>query len=62
MKMFKLLGEKQTNNENNKYKVFTNQFDKILEANELITDEEISKLRGNLDVQLSFTIIYFKTC
>ena len=46
-------GKKQTNNENNKYKVFTNQFDKILEANELITDEEISKLRGNLDVQLS---------
>ena len=45
--------KKQTNNENNKYKVFTNQFDKILEANELITDEEISKLRGNLDVQLS---------
>ena len=45
--------KKQTNNDNNKYKVFTNQFDKILEANELITDEEISKLRGNLDVQLS---------
>ena len=45
--------KKQTNNENNKYRVFTNQFDKILEANELITDEEISKLRGNLDVQLS---------
>ena len=45
--------KKQTKNDNNKYKVFTNQFDKILEANELITDEEISKLRGNLDVQLS---------
>ena len=45
--------KKKTNNENNKYKVFTNQFDKILEANELITDEEISKLRGNLDIQLS---------
>ena len=45
--------KKQTNNENNKYKVFTNQFDKTLEANDLITDEEISKLRGNLDVQLS---------
>ena len=45
--------KKQTNNQNKKYKVFTNQFDKILEANELITDEEISKLRGNLDVQLS---------
>tara|TARA_B100000212_G_scaffold286063_1_gene226673 strand:+ start:319 stop:2103 length:1785 start_codon:yes stop_codon:yes gene_type:complete len=45
--------KKQTKNDNNKYKVFTNQFDKTLEANELITDEEISKLRGNLDVQLS---------
>ena len=45
--------KKQINNENKQYKVFTNQFDKILEANELITDEEISKLRGNLDVQLS---------
>ena len=45
--------KKQINNENNKYKVFTNQFDQVLEANELITDEEISKLRGNLDVQLS---------
>mgnify|MGYP000002598212 FL=1 len=45
--------KKQINKENNKYKVFTNQFDQVLEANELITDEEISKLRGNLDVQLS---------
>ncbi len=45
--------KKQTKNDNNKYKVFTNQFDKILEANELITDEEISKLRGSLDAQLS---------
>ena len=37
--------KKQINNENTKYKVFTNQFDqRILEANELITDEEISKL------------------
>ncbi len=45
--------KKQTNSGVNKYKVFTNQYDKILEANELITDEEISKLRGNLDIQLS---------
>ncbi len=45
--------KKQTSGENNKYKVFTNQFDKTLEANELITDEEIYKLRGNLDIQLS---------
>ncbi|MEK9958876.1 MAG: cobalamin biosynthesis protein CobT [Pelagibacteraceae bacterium] len=36
-----------------KYKIFTNQFDKTLEANELITEEEIAKLRNNLDVQLS---------
>ena len=45
--------KKQTNGGGNKYRVFTNQYDKILEANELITDEEISKLRGNLDIQLS---------
>ncbi len=45
--------KKQTNSDSNKYKIFTNQYDKILEANELITDEEISKLRGNLDIQLS---------
>ena len=45
--------KKQNTNDNNKYKVFTNQFDKVIEANELITDEEISKLRDNLDMQLS---------
>ncbi len=45
--------QKQAANDNKKYKIFTNQFDKILEANELITDEEISKLRNNLDIQLS---------
>ena len=45
--------QKQVSNDNKKYKIFTNQFDKILEANELITDEEIFKLRNNLDIQLS---------
>jgi cobaltochelatase CobT len=45
--------KKQNTSDNNKYKVFTNQFDKVIEANELITDEEISKLRDNLDMQLS---------
>ena len=43
----------KTTNDTKKYKVFTNQYDKVLEANELITEEEISKLRNNLDVQLS---------
>ena len=45
--------QKQVSNDNKKYKIFTNQFDKVLEANELITDEEIFKLRNNLDIQLS---------
>ena len=45
--------QKQAASDNKKYKIFTNQFDKILEANELITDEEIFKLRNNLDIQLS---------
>jgi cobaltochelatase CobT len=45
--------QKQLSNDNKKYKIFTNQYDKILEANELITEEEIFKLRNNLDVQLS---------
>ena len=45
--------KKQNTSDNNKYKVFTNQFDKVIEANELITEEEISKLRDNLDMQLS---------
>ena len=45
--------QKNAINDNKKYKIFTNQYDKVLEANELITDEEISKLRNNLDLQLS---------
>ena len=36
-----------------KYSIFTNQFDKIIDAKDLITDDEIKKLRGNLDLQLS---------
>ena len=40
------LKKQVASDEYNKYKIFTNQFDKILEANELITDEEIFKLRG----------------
>ena len=36
-----------------KYSIFTNQFDKIIDAKELITEDEIKKLRGNLDLQLS---------
>ncbi|MAK12167.1 MAG: cobalamin biosynthesis protein CobT [Candidatus Pelagibacter sp.] len=43
----------KTSNDIKKYKIFTNQYDKVLEANELITEEEISKLRDNLDIQLS---------
>ncbi len=36
-----------------KYSIFTNQFDKIIDAKELITEDEIRKLRSNLDMQLS---------
>jgi len=36
-----------------KYSVFTNQFDKIIDAKELVTEDEIKKLRSNLDLQLS---------
>jgi len=36
-----------------KYSIFTNQFDKIIDAKDLISEEEIRKLRGNLDMQLS---------
>ena len=36
-----------------KYSVFTNQFDKIIDAKELVTEDEIKKLRNNLDLQLS---------
>ncbi len=45
--------QKKSEKNNKKYKIFTNKFDKIFEANELITEEEIAKLRNNLDVQLS---------
>ena len=36
-----------------KYSIFTNQFDKIIDAKELVTEDEIKKLRNNLDLQLS---------
>ena len=36
-----------------KYSIFTNQFDKIIDAKELITEDEIKKLRNNLDLQLA---------
>ena len=45
--------QKKSSGDNKKYKIFTNQFDKVLEANELITEDEIAKLRNNLDIQLS---------
>ena len=37
----------------NKYKIFTNKFDKIIDAKDLITGDEIFKLRNNLDLQMS---------
>jgi cobaltochelatase CobT len=45
--------QKKSSGDNKKYKIFTNHFDKVLEANELITEDEIAKLRNNLDIQLS---------
>ena len=36
-----------------KYKIFTNKFDKIIDAKDLIKGDEIIKLRGNLDLQMS---------
>jgi len=36
-----------------KYRVYTNEYDEIKEAKELETDEEISRLRKNLDQQLT---------
>ena len=37
---------------NKNYDVFTSQFDEIAKAEKLETDEEITKLRNNLDQQL----------
>ena len=37
----------------NKYKIFTNKFDKIIDAKDLIAGDEIFKLRNNLDLQMS---------
>ena len=45
--------QKYNNNISNKdYKVYTNQFDEIEKAELLETNEEIMKLRKNLDQQL----------
>jgi len=48
-------GQRQPPKDGNprKYSIFTNQFDKIIDAKDLITEDEIKKLRGNLDLQLS---------
>ena len=37
----------------NKYKIFTNKFDKTIDAKDLIAGDEIFKLRNNLDLQMS---------
>ena len=42
-----------TNNSDKPYKIFTNKFDEIAKAETLETAEEISKLRRNLDQQLT---------
>ena len=38
--------------ENNKYKVYTNEFDEIVKAEDLETKEELQRLRSSLDQQL----------
>ena len=43
----------QRKNSKEKYKVFTNKYDEIKNAEDLDTDEEISRLRKNLDQQLT---------
>jgi len=48
-----LLKRNQKNLLKEKYKVFTNQYDEIKNAEELENDEEIIRLRKNLDQQLS---------
>ena len=46
-------GEKKRNLSKNKYKVFTNEYDEITDAEKLDKEEEITKLRKNLDLQLT---------
>ena len=48
-----LLKRNQKNIYKEKYKVFTNEFDEIKNAEELEVDEEIARLRKNLDQQLT---------
>jgi len=48
-----LIKKDQKNLINEKYKVFTSQYDEIKNAEELENDEEISRLRKNLDQQLT---------
>ena len=48
-----LLRKNQQNLRKEKYKVFTNQFDEVKNAEELENEEEIARLRKNLDQQLT---------
>ena len=49
----KVIQKMNSKNGSNEYQVFTNQFDEIAKAEILETNEEISKLRKNLDQQLT---------
>ena len=49
----KVVQKMNSNNGNNEYQVFTNQFDEIAKAETLENNEEISKLRKTLDQQLT---------
>jgi len=48
-----LLKRNQKNLQKEKYKVFTNEYDEIKNAEELETEDEIMRLRKNLDQQLT---------
>ena len=48
-----MLGRTQKKNLNEKYKIYTSNYDEVKEAKELETDEEITRLRKNLDQQLT---------
>ena len=48
----KIIQKNNKNIYNKEYAVFTNEFDEIAKAETLETQEEISKLRKNLDQQL----------
>ena len=49
----KVIQKMNTNIGNKEYHIYTNQFDEIAKAETLETNEEISKLRKNLDQQLT---------